>query len=264
MFGVLIKMLLIRNAENIERVRVSTGVTETRLLSINETASGRLAVSTYELEPWSEYGPIEYEGEMIYYVLSGRGNLAYAPGGPGEITNVMYDWDSDSYSYIAPRQRHSMSNQGQGPLSVLRVQYDAKRSPDSVIPWGVPIFKLYNPIRIDRMPSLVSIVNQTPQAFRGMGAEHFRAIEYEVVHKLPKRAVPAQATSDTQGEKPRDEIVNYVVRGRGSYLVEGREHPVKAGCLVYANPSQLIDLTPTKLVDLEQLTLDYLYFCIRI
>jgi mannose-6-phosphate isomerase-like protein (cupin superfamily) len=201
---------------------------------------------------------------MVYYVLTGRGNLAYAPGGPGEITNVMYDWDTDSYSYIAPRQRHSMSNQGEGPLSVLRVQYDAKRSLDSVIPWGVPIFKVSNPIRIDHMPSLLSIVNQTPQAFRSMGAEHFRAIEYEVVHESPKRDVPAQATSDTQGETPRDEIVNYVLRGRGSYLVESREHPVKAGCSVYANPSQIIDLTPTRLVDVEQLTLDYLYFSIRI
>ena len=114
------------------------------------------------------------------------------------------------------------------------------------------------------MPSLISIVHQTPQSFRTMGAEHFRAIEYEAVHKLSGPEPPREGgQSEAKEEKSKDEVVNYVVRGKGKCVIGDKEYSVRAGSIIYASPSQLIDVTPTKLVGAAEWTLDYLYFCIR-
>ena len=126
----------VKNVQEVEAEAISAGVTQRILLERTKSASGKLSVSILDIEPWSDYGPLDYQAEVVYYVLNGRGNLAYAPGGLGEITNVMCDWDNDSYSYIAPSQYHSVSNEGQIPLTMLKVQYDTRRSPDSVMPWG--------------------------------------------------------------------------------------------------------------------------------
>jgi hypothetical protein len=259
-------MILVRNVDELKGEVISKGVTQRLLLEKAKSASGKLAVSTIEIQPWCEYGPIDYEGEMVYYVLNGYGNLAYAPGGQGELTNILCDWNSDSYSYIAPKQRHSMSDQGQAPLNLLRVEYEATHSPDSIMPWGVPIFRRNNPVRVDHSPGCISTVNQTPQTLRPMGVEHFRAVEYEIVHKAPKPEIPPPKPPepDAKEEKSRDEIVNFVVRGKGKYLIGGKQYPVRAGSLIYSSPSGVIDVNPTKLVDVEQYTLEFLYFCIRI
>jgi len=209
--------------------------------------SGKLSVSSLEIEPWCEYGPIDYLGEIVYYVLSGRGNLAYG-------TAAMYDWESDSYCYIAPRQRHSMLGQGETPLIVLKVEYDAE-GPRSVKPWGVPIFKRDRPMRVDYIPGITSIVMQTPQSLEPMGAEHFGAIEYEIVQKAPR--VDEPEASEPKPEKPTSETVNYVVRGRGKYLIDGKPYPVQAGSLVYSSGARV------QLIDIDQWTLDFLFFWLK-
>jgi mannose-6-phosphate isomerase-like protein (cupin superfamily) len=257
------KLLVIRNKEEVEGEQAYHGVTRRILLDKRETASKKLTVVSLEIHPWCSCGPIEQESEILYYVLSGRGNLDYAPGHfhkkPVPLSVKLFDWDTDSYAYVSPGRSHGMLNQGESSLIVLKVEYDSPRDTGSFTPWGVSIFKRDLPVRTDKTNHGLSIVNQIPSTFQSMGARNFQAMEYEIILKPENRSLKKASASieDRQLTKPTSETVNYVVRGEGKYLIDDKEYKVRAGSVVYSS------CVNAALVDVGELTLDYLMFNLR-
>jgi hypothetical protein len=258
------QIIVIKNKKEIEAKEIYPGVLERTLLKKNESASKKLAVSNIEIKPWGSYGPIDYEGEIMYYVLSGLGNLNYATGhyrarhkkvsDPGPLRASLYDWESNSYAYLSPLQRHGMLNQGEAPLYVLKVEYDSPRELGDTTPWGVQIYKKDLPIRIDKSSRSLSIVNQTPDTLGPIGAKNFKVMEYEIISKVGPRPKPSKVVNPP---KPTSETISYIVRGKGIFLVDEKEYPVEAGSIVYTSG------IGASLIDVGDSTLDYLMYYIE-
>ena len=204
---------------------ISSGVEEIILLPTNETASKNLEVRSLTIERGFQTKPKEFRGDIMCYVVSGKGTLT--------ITMLKGDWkrplNNDTAIWIPPMSRYSIENMGDSELRCMEFSTEILEDEDisDVLEQDLieVVERLYCPKITFTHHIQYTLFSQRAEATK---------LYFGLYHTLfPRGFLPRHV------ENLDCEETMYVTRGMGKMTSGNAEYEVTPGSLVYVPPRTL-------------------------
>ena len=192
------------------------GITEYALVKPEQTVNRNAGLRLLIFEDEIALDVQKVEDEFSYYLLSGRGSLAF----PKHSSQSRYTIDPDTAMWVPAGMKHTIVNTGEGPFRCLaahcRTQSQQKGRTRIV---GMSQFQVHN---------LVGFISRTvfsPEILATSGASRTIGVDLETL--TPK---------STLGSHEHEEEILYMLRGKGYVRIDTKDFPVRPGSVVYTAP----------------------------
>lgn len=199
-----------------EHAPTSNGARERILLRREDTVNGNASLTLIELPAGGRYEVPAGDEEICYYLLSGRGSLAFIR----QEHESRWVIDPDTAAWVAAGIPHALVNAGEGPFRCLAAR--CRSSNVGTRGWRIA------PRATWPVHELVGFVSRTifsPADLTAAGASRTIGVDLETL--TPSSVLPTHT---------HEEEILYLLRGKGFVRTAEGDVPVEPGSVVYTGP----------------------------
>ena len=196
--------------------RSADGIDEYFFVKPEQTVNKNAGLKLLVFKESAELEVPQGEDEFSYYLLSGRGLLAF----PRHSSQSRWTLDPDTAMWVPAGAKHTIVNTGEGPFRCLVAHCRARLTQKGrARVAAMPQFQIHY---------LVGFISRTvfsPETLAASGATRTIGVDLEIL--TPKSML---------GSHEHDEEILYMLRGKGFVRIEEEEFHVKPGSVVYTGP----------------------------
>jgi mannose-6-phosphate isomerase-like protein (cupin superfamily) len=196
----------------------SEGITEYTLLTPEQTVNRNAGLKLLIFDGDATLEVPESKNEFSYYLLAGRGSLAF----PKHVGQSRYTIDPDTAMWIPAGKKHMIINKGEGPFRCLSAH--CRTRPRHAANGRARILNLSH----SQIHNLVGFISRTifsPELLAISGASRTIGVDFETL-----------TPHSTLDSHEHEEEILYMLRGRGFVKIGGKELQVRPGSTVYTPP----------------------------
>jgi mannose-6-phosphate isomerase-like protein (cupin superfamily) len=210
---------LLVNFSQLKPERLTDGIDEYVFIKREQTMNKNAGLKLLVFEGNAQLEVTQEGDEFTYYLLSGRGSLAF----PRHSSQSRWTIDPDTAMWVPAGARHSIVNTGEGPFRCLiahcKVRFRQK---------GRARVVTMSQFRIHHLVGFISRTVFSPETLTASGATRTIGVDLETLTPM-----------SSLGSHEHDEEILYMLRGKGYVRIENAEFPVMPGSVVYTGPHMI-------------------------